>query len=124
MFKSICPIFPSSDFDRTAKFYTALGFREIARFKEEGYLILARDAVEIHFFMRHEEEASTASDYSAFVRVDDAVSLSTDYEAQGLPNQGVPCFVSAEVKPWGVCELALVDPDKNLLRMGHIDEAH
>lgn len=123
MLRSICPIFPSSDFDRSAEFYAGLGFMEIARFKEEGYLILARDAVEIHFFKSPSESASTASDHGAFVRVEDAVSISAEYAERGLPSQGIPRFAKAEGKPWGICELEVVDPDGNLLRMGHVDEA-
>ncbi|MBU2981839.1 hypothetical protein KO498_08425 [Lentibacter algarum] len=35
---------------------------------------------------------------------------------------GIPRFVAAEDKPWGVCELVIVDHDGNLLRIGHLLE--
>ncbi len=122
MLKSICPIFPSSDFDKTSDFYAELGFREIARFEENGYLILARDSVEIHFFSTQGHETSEHSDVGAFVRVENADTLSAEYETLNLPDQGIPRFERAEDKPWGVCELEVTDPDGSLLRMGHVTE--
>lgn len=120
MLKSICPIFPSSDLDRTSTFYGKLGFQEVARFEENGYMILARDRVEIHFFSTHGHEATEHSDHGSFVRVENAKALSAEFEPLELAETGIPRFVKAEEKPWGVCELELVDPDNNLLRMGHV----
>ncbi|WP_299410835.1 VOC family protein [uncultured Roseobacter sp.] len=120
MLKSICPIFPSADFDRTSAFYRELGFTEVARFEENGYLILTRDSVEIHFFSTHRHETTEHSDHGSFVRVENANALSAEFEPLKLAEHGIPRFVRAEEKPWGVCELELVDPDNNLLRMGHI----
>ncbi|XWN33510.1 MAG: VOC family protein [Devosia sp.] len=119
MLQSACPIWPSRDFDATADFYESLGFVEIARFSREGYLILKRDNVEVHFFL-HTEHEPAASEHGAFVRVDNADTLSERVAQLELPEKGIPRFVKAELKPWGVCELAIVDPDGNLLRMGHI----
>lgn len=120
MFKSICPIFPSSDFDRTSAFYGDLGFAEVARFEEHGYLILARDTVEIHFFSIRGHETREHSDHGAFVRVQNANTLSAEFELLEQADKGIPRFAKAEDKPWGVCELVVFDPDNNLLRMGHI----
>lgn len=117
MFNSACPIMPSSDFGRTKEFYSKLGFSIAHEYIEQGYLIVARDAVELHFF-RHSQHDSKTSDHGAYLRVDDAKTLSTEYEAHGLPEDGIPRFNQAEDKPWGVCELIIVDPDGNLLRMG------
>ncbi len=120
MLKSVCPIFPSSDFDRTSTFYDKLGFREVSKFAEYGYMILARDHVEIHFFSVPSHKAAKHSDHGCFVRVEDANVLSAEFEQLKLAHQGAPSFARAEEKPWGVCELVVVDPDNNLLRMGHI----
>ncbi len=120
MLTSICPIFPSADFDKTSIFYRGLGFNEVARFEEQGYLILVRDTVEVHFFSTHGHETSEPSDHGAFVRVEDALALSAEYEKQDMPSDGTPSFEKAENKPWGVCELEVIDPDGNLLRMGHV----
>jgi len=53
-------------------------------------------------------------------RIEDARILSAEYAALELPNEGIPRFISVEDKPWGVCELAVVDLDGNLLRFGHV----
>ncbi|WP_366141907.1 VOC family protein [uncultured Tateyamaria sp.] len=120
MLKSVCPIFPSSDFSRSSAFYNKLGFQEVARFEEHGYMILARDRVEIHFFSAQGHVATKYLDYGYFVRVENANALSAEFEPLKLADQGASSFARAEEKPWGVCELVIVDPDNNLLRMGHI----
>ncbi|WP_377194370.1 bleomycin resistance protein [Ruegeria meonggei] len=119
MLNSICPILPSRDFDATSSFYDLLSFREVARFDAEGYLILVRDNVELHFF-NHPQHDPEVSEHGAFVRVDDAMDLSESFVLLNLRTEGIPRFARAENKPWGVCELEIVDPDGNLLRMGHI----
>lgn len=121
MFKSACPILPSSDMDKTKAFYAALGFDVGAHYVDQGYLILHRDNVEIHFF-RHPEHDPATSDHGAYVRVEDARALSAEYAPLGLPQDGFPRFVAAEDKPWGVCEMIIVDTDGNLLRIGHLLE--
>lgn len=119
MLKSICPILPSRDLDATSTFYQRLGFSEAARFEVEGYSIIVRDEVEVHFFCHPEHDPDT-SEHGAFVRVADAMKLSESYELLNLPTEGYPRFTKAENKPWGICELEVVDVDGNLLRMGHI----
>lgn len=119
MFNSACPILPSSDFERTKSFYVSLGFTVGAEYLEQGYLILQRDNVELHFF-RHSEHVANESDHGAYLRVDDAKTLSREFEALDLPGEDIPRFVAAEAKPWGVCELIIVDLDGNLLRIGHL----
>lgn len=118
MLTSICPIFPSTDFEITSAFYQQLGFRVAALYEVEGYLILQRDEVELHF-NRNNTKDPAKSEYAAFVRVVDARVLSTEFEKLGLPTEGIPRVTGAEDKPWGVCEFAIVDPDGHLLRVGH-----
>ncbi len=119
MLKSVCPILPSKDFEETRKFYQFLGFDCAFEYPDEGYLILVRDHVELHFFRapNHEPEKS---DHGAFVRVDDANALSKEFKALGLLADGIPRCGIAEDKPWGICELGIFDTDGNLVRMGHI----
>lgn len=118
MFKSACPILPSSDFEKTKAFYEALGFRVTGEYLEQGYLIIQRDSVELHFF-RHPAHDPKISDHGAYLRVEDANALSSEYEGLALPNEGIPRFIKAEDKPWGQCELAFIDIDGNLLRIAH-----
>ena len=119
MFKSACPIFPSSDFERTKEFYAKLGFAIGNEFPDHGYLILYQDDVELHFFRAHNNVPEN-SDHGVFIRVKDANKLSLKYEAHNLANEGIPRFFPAEDKEWGVCELNIIDPDGTLLRFGHI----
>lgn len=119
MFNTACPILPSSDFNRTKAFYEQLGFGVIGEYVQQGYLILQRDTVELHFF-RHTGHIATQSDHGAYLRVNDATALSKEFEVLDLPKDGIPRFIAAEEKPWGVCELAIVDLDGNLLRIGHL----
>jgi len=121
MFKSACPILPSSDFEKTKAFYDSLGFSIAGEYREQGYLILVRDDVEIHFF-RYPEHVAETSDHGAYLRVKDANALSSAYENLNLPTEGIPRFGKAGDKPWGVCELIVVDTDGNLLRIGHLLE--
>lgn len=122
MFQSACPIFPSSDFERTKGFYSKLGFEVGSEYPEHGYLILYQDKIELHFF-RFAEHVATTSDHGAFLRVEDANVISKSYEVLNLPKEGIPRFIAAEDKEWGICELNIIDPDGNLLRFGHILEA-
>lgn len=118
VFLSACPIMPSRDFDRTVAFYGDLGFDVGARHDREGYLILRRDGVELHFFgyPGHEPEES---DHGVYLRVADAAQVSREFEPLGLPAEGIPRFIPAEAKPWGMMELAIVDEDGNLVRAGN-----
>lgn len=118
MFESICPIFPSSNFEKTTEFFQSLGFRLAFRYEEEGYLILVRDKVELHFF-RAPAVDPKKSNHGAFLRVKDANDISKEFAELGLPQKGVPSVGLAEDKPWGMCELGILDPDGNLLRLGH-----
>lgn len=116
--KSICPTMPSRDFTATKAFYARLGFTIGSEYDAEGYLILERNAAELHFF-RHPDHTPETSDHGAYVRVDDTKVLSAEFASLGLPAAGIPRFAPAEDKRWGMCELAIVDPDGNLLRFGH-----
>lgn len=119
MLTSACPIFPSQNFTATVEFYRPLGFDIVAQYDTEGYLILKRDKVELHFFRANSVDPTT-SDHGAFLRVVDAKELSDHYQSLNIPGEGTPRVTPAEDKPWGMCEFAIVDPDGNLLRVGHI----
>ena len=117
MFSSACPIFPSADFEKTKTFYASLGFSVASEYPAQGYLILHRDSVEVHFF-RYPQHIAAESYHGAFFRIQDAEALSAEYETLALPPDGHPRFIKAEDKPWGVRELVIVDIDGNLLRFG------
>lgn len=112
---------PSSDFEKTKTFYASLGFGVGSEYPEQGYLILVRDNVELHYF-KFSQHVAEKSDHGVYLRVENANTLSAEYDKLNLQKEGIPRFVQAEDKPWGVCELVVVDTDGNLLRLGHFLE--
>ncbi len=110
---------PSVDFDRTAEFYDQCGFHLVRNF-DGRYLILRNPAgIELHFFP-HPDLDPTHNDHGAYVRFD------SDIEAESLYNQWLAAGVAdGELHPpqatdYGLLEFALLDPDRNLLRVGGV----
>lgn len=101
MTNAIIPILPSRSLARTQAFYHTLGFTTLNLYPE--YLLLARGACELHFFL-HLSLDPAANDHGAYIRIDGPADL--------------PPGAALELKPWGMREYALLDPDKNLLRFG------
>ncbi len=96
------PVLPSRDLDRSATFYSRLGYRTVRQFPD--YLILASGSAELHLaLMRIDAEHNPAG---AYLRVNGIEAF-----AQALG-------VKAEDRPWGQREFAISDPDENLLRIG------
>jgi catechol 2,3-dioxygenase-like lactoylglutathione lyase family enzyme len=104
---------PSADLDRTAAFYTALGFT--ISFKDDSWMILDRGAITLEFFPVAVDPRATTG--SACVRVDDLDSLYADFSQAGrLPRF---CRTTPGVLPIseaGLRMFVLIDPDGNLLR--------
>lgn len=104
---------PSRDLDATAAFYEAIGFD--VEFKGEGWMIIARGALEIEFFpLEHDPRQSS---FSACMRVDDLDGLYEDFQAAGVPDNcwSIPRLTSPEMQH-GRRTFALVDPDGSLFR--------
>jgi catechol 2,3-dioxygenase-like lactoylglutathione lyase family enzyme len=114
--QSLSPIMPSRDIAATEAFYGTLGFRTVYR-DTEAYLLMTRDGAEAHFFHAPHHDPLRC-DHGAYMRQDDVDALSAEIAELGLPASGVPRFIPAEDKPWGMRELALIDPDGNLIRAG------
>jgi len=124
MFLSACPIMPSRDLHATAAFYERLGFRLGHLYEKEGYLIVRREGAELHFF-HHPGQVPGENDHGSYVRVADAAAVSAEFAALGLPDEGIPRFLPAEAKPWGMRETVVLDEDGNLLRFGSdMDDEH
>jgi catechol 2,3-dioxygenase-like lactoylglutathione lyase family enzyme len=116
MLEKLCPIFPTRDIAAAERFYAALGFQTVHR-DEAEYLLVKREAAELHLFLSADHDPAR-SDHGAYLRPTDVDTLSEELSKLGLPRHGIPRFVPAENKPWGMRELALVDPDGNLIRAG------
>ena len=115
MLEKMSPILPSRNIANSEAFYARLGFRTI--FKNGQYLLMRRENAEVHFFL-HEKHRPEASDHAAYLRPSDIEALSSEFAKLELPRDGIPRFEPATVKPWRMKELAIVDPDGNLIRAG------
>jgi hypothetical protein len=110
---------PSADFDRTERYYTALGIE--VRFRDQGGMILRRGPLELEFFPCKIDPRTTIA--SSCLRVDDLDGLRSAFAVAGLPEsrRGTPRLTPVEVAH-GLRMFAVVDPDGNLLRC--IDNTH
>lgn len=118
MLTSTCAILPCRDMDRTVEFFTKLGFELQGRWDNfGGYLIFQKDAVEVHFFQRADHVPET-SHHAAYIRTDAIEDWAEELAALDLPVEGIPRLTLPEDAPWGMRELAIVDPDGNLFRVG------
>lgn len=113
MLTTVHPKLPMRSREVTIQYYTSrLGFRLDADYGD--YLILSRDAVEIHFFFF--PGLDPAENYGqVYIRTNQIDGL---YSA--LINNQTPIHPNGhlQVKPWGQKEFSLLDPDHNLLTFG------
>ncbi|WP_433323442.1 bleomycin resistance protein [Spirillospora sp. CA-294931] len=116
------PILPSRDLVATADFYARLGFTLDGLYEDEGYLIIVRDDVELHF--TREPSMDPKSDaHALYLRLDgDARALYREWESLGISAEPTaePRLLAPAETDYGMVEFALVDPDGNLLRIGHL----
>jgi catechol 2,3-dioxygenase-like lactoylglutathione lyase family enzyme len=109
------PILFARDIDETSRFYVELGFTVAV--PAEDYLIVDRDGAEIHFVATPDLDP-WASNAMCYLHVDDIDRLLATWRDVGLPVSGIPRLTTAEDKPWGLREAALVDPNGTLVRLG------
>ena len=116
MLEKMSPIMPSANINATEAFYGRLGFYTVYK-DPASYLLMKREAAEVHFFHKPAHDKWTC-DHGAYLRPSDIDALSTEWSQLELPQSGIPRFDTAEDKPWGMRELALLDLDGNLIRAG------
>ena len=117
MLTAIHPKIPMRNINITRKFYIEkLGFTE--RGKEvvgfDGYLILTKDQIELHFF--EFKSLDPKENYGqVYIRTDDI-----DGYYQSLLDNKTSIHPNGhlQIKSWGQKEFALLDPDNNLLTFG------
>jgi hypothetical protein len=130
MFGKAIPNLPARDLDATAAMFGRIGFAVTGRW--DGYGILERDDVELHFFAKPDLDPATTAGM-AYVRVVDVDALYAEVRAAGfevLPvdvqherwdrGASLERITALEDKPWGLREFALLDIDNNLLRIGQL----
>ena len=113
MLTDINPKLPMRDKNVTREFYiNKLGFNEIGDY--EGYLMVQKDKIEIHFF--EFKELDPKENYGqVYIRTDgieDYYQILLDNKTSIHPNGPL------ETKPWGQKEFSVLDSDTNLLTFG------
>lgn len=115
MLSAVHPKLPMRNKAATIDFYlNKLEFKNVGSSDYEGYLMIEKDNIEIHFF--EFKEIDPKENYSGiYIRSDNI-----DHLYQTLLNNNVSIHPNGplETKPWGQREFALLDPDNNLLTFG------
>jgi hypothetical protein len=114
MLTAIHPKLPMRDKAITRSFYiNQLGFQLFGN-DYDDYLMVERDAVQIHFF-RFQSLDPKENDGQVYIRTDNIDAL-----YQSLLDQQVSIHPAGHLlaKPWGQKEFSLLDPDHNLLTFG------
>lgn len=115
MINAIIPKLPMRNKNITANFYIKeLGFKFFGTFDFDGYLMLTKDNLQLHFF--EFKDLNPDENYGQiYLRTTDIDSFYKQLLANGtiIHPQG-----KLQIKPWGQKEFSLLDPDKNLLTFG------
>lgn len=115
MLTHICPKLPMRNKELTKNYYVhQLGFKNVGQADYDGYLMLQKDDIEIHFFQF--KNLQPENNYGqVYIR-----TTQIDVFYKSLLTQKVAIHPNAalETKPWGQREFALLDPDNNLLTFG------
>lgn len=115
MLTDIHPKLPMRNKAVTKDFYlNKLGFQEFGRADFDGYLMVEKDNIQIHFFGF--EALDPKENYGqVYIRTDDIDSF-----YQSLLDNEVPIHPNGHLqnRPWGQKEFSVLDPDNNLLTFG------
>jgi hypothetical protein len=112
MLTAIHPKLPMRDKALTRDFYlNKLGFQEFGTVDYDGYLMVEKDHIQIHFF--EFKELDPKENYGqVYIRTDDIQEL-----FHFIKSQNISC-TKLEHKPWMQSEFSVLDPDNNLLTFG------
>ncbi len=115
MLTAIHPKLPMRNKAATRKYYLDhLGFTDVGNEDYEGYLMVEKDSIEIHFF--EFKALDPKENYGqVYIRTN---NIDAVYES--LLDKKVPIHPNAplQTKPWGQKEFSILDPDNNLLTFG------
>lgn len=115
MLKAIHPKLPMRDKAKTRDFYiNQLGFDELGSQDFEGYLMVKKDEIEIHFF--EFKALDPKENYGqVYIRTD---NIKEFYQSLLVKNIAIHPNGHLATKPWGQIEFSILDPDYNLLTFG------
>ena len=117
MLTAIHPKLPMRDKTITRDFYlNKLGFQEFGSADFEGYLMVQKDNIQIHFF--EFKEIDPKENYGqVYIRTD---SIGQWYQLVMEKKISIPQLGHLQIKPWGQKEFSMLDPDNNLLTFGQL----
>ncbi|MDB5006758.1 MAG: Bleomycin resistance protein [Mucilaginibacter sp.] len=112
MLTEINPKLPMRNKAITRDFYlNKLGFQEFGSADYDGYLMVQKDGIQIHFF--EFKELDPKENYGqVYIRTDDINELFNFAKMQNVNSTELVC------KPWKQREFSIHDPDNNLLTFG------
>ncbi len=115
MLTDINPKLPMRNKATTRDFYlNKLGFQEFGSADYDGYLMVQKDCVQIHFF--EFKELDPKENYGqVYIRTDD---INGWYQMALDKKLNLPEAGHLHIKPWRQKEFSLLDPDNNLLTFG------
>lgn len=115
MLTNIHPKLPMRDKSITRGFYSKkLGFKVFGSTDFEGYLMMEKDQIQIHFFEFKELEPNEnyGQVYIRTTNIEEFYNSLLEMGTTIHPNG------TLEIKPWGQKEFSVLDPDNNLLTFG------
>ena len=115
MLTDINPKLPMRDKSATRDFYVnTLGFQEFGSADYDGYLMVQKDSVQIHFF--EFKELDPKENYGqVYIRTDAIEKL---YQSLLDKKAEIHPAGHLKTKAWGQKEFSMLDPDNNLLTFG------
>lgn len=115
MLTDIHPKLPMRNKVVTRDFYiNGLDFREFGSADFDGYLMVQKDHIQIHFF--EFKDIDPKENYGqVYIRTDDIEGL---YKSMLDKQLSIHPAGHLETKPWGQKEFSMLDPDNNLLTFG------
>jgi hypothetical protein len=115
MLTNINPKLPMRNKKITMEYYiNKLGFQVFGSADYDGYLMVEKDNVQIHFF--EFKDLNPKENYGqVYIRTN---SIDTLYQTLLDAKVWIHPNGQLETKPWGQREFSLLDPDHNLLTFG------
>ncbi len=115
MLTEINPKLPMRNKAVTKAFYiNQLGFQEFGNEDYDGYLMIQKDKIQIHFF--EFKDLNPNMNYGqVYIRTNDIDTLYKSFLDKNViihPNGPL------QIKPWGQKEFSMLDPDNNLITFG------
>ncbi|AIY12776.1 bleomycin resistance protein [Cellulophaga baltica] len=115
MLHAIHPKLPMRNKTVTKQYYIdQLGFNELGTVAYDDYLMISKDDIEIHFFKF--ETLKPKENYGqVYIRTTNITELYQTFLNKKIsihPNG------SLNLKPWGLKEFSILDPDHNLITFG------